>query len=70
MTALITIASNALFLFFKSILCEIISLMQVFRCTSAEIAERNIPTLVHVLLIAILKFQISILGHISHVNTV
>ena len=68
MTALITIASNALFLLLKSILCEIISLMQVFKYTSAEIAERNIPAIV--LLIANMQFQISILGHISHVNTV
>ena len=42
--------------------------MQVFKYTSAEIAERNIPAIV--LLIANMQFQISILGHISHVNTV
>ena len=57
-TALIIIASNALFLFFKATLRRITSLMQLFKCTSAEKAERNSAAIM-VFMFAILKFQIS-----------
>ena len=54
-TVLIIIASNA---FFKATLRRITILMQLFKCTSTEIAERNSAAIM-VFMFAILKFQIS-----------
>ena len=71
-TALIIIASNALFLFFKATLRRITSLMQLFKCTSAEKAERNSAAYhgVYVRHLEISDFpRISILEPNFHVNT-